>query len=159
MKIVAKILIFMHFLSLYHTINTYNFVLNYCVKYSYYNNMSFKHFRITLSWRRPLSYRNQSIGSQWTGFYMMTASVVKEIKGIRKKIKYKEKLGIRLAVLFIVLKCHNVIKRNLMISRIFLHFELNKQSVKLGSSKTFDLIKRNEQKWPAEKKIWVAFMA
>ena len=90
---------------------------------------------------------------------MMTASVVKEIKGIRKKIKYKEKLGIRLAVLFIVLKCHNVIKRNLMISRIFLHFELNKQSVKLGSSKTFDLIKRNEQKWPAEKKIWVAFMA
>ena len=57
MKIVAKILIFMHFLSLYHTINTYNFVLNYCVKYSYYNNISFKHFRITL-FRRERDKRN-----------------------------------------------------------------------------------------------------
>ena len=35
---------------------------------------------LTLSWRRRLSYRNQSICSanQWTGFYMITASVMKE---------------------------------------------------------------------------------
>ena len=30
---------------------------------------------LTLSWRRPLSYRNQ-----WTGFYMITASVMRELK-------------------------------------------------------------------------------
>ena len=29
---------------------------------------------LTLSWRRPLSYRH---GNQWTGFYMITASVMK----------------------------------------------------------------------------------
>ena len=42
---------------------------------------------LTLSWRRPLPYRNQSIDllcstNQWTGFYMITASVVKELKQI-----------------------------------------------------------------------------
>ena len=33
---------------------------------------------LTLSWRRPLSYRNQSIDlpSKWTGFYMITASIM-----------------------------------------------------------------------------------
>ena len=37
--------------------------------------------KLNLSWQRPLSYRNQSICSanQWTGFYMITASVVKEL--------------------------------------------------------------------------------
>ena len=30
---------------------------------------------LTLSWRRPLSYRNL-----WTGFYMITTSVMKELK-------------------------------------------------------------------------------
>ena len=40
---------------------------------------------LTLSWRGPLSYRNQSIdlqskANQWTGFYMITASVIKELK-------------------------------------------------------------------------------
>ena len=37
---------------------------------------------LTLSWRRPLSCRNQSIDiptNQWTGFYMITASVMKEL--------------------------------------------------------------------------------
>ena len=37
---------------------------------------------LTLSGRRPLSYRNQSIdcsANQWTGFYMITASVMKEL--------------------------------------------------------------------------------
>ena len=34
-------------------------------------------FHLTLSWRQPLSYRNQS--NQWTGFYMITASVMKEL--------------------------------------------------------------------------------
>ena len=33
---------------------------------------------LTLSWRRPLSYRNQS--TEWTGFYMITASVMKELR-------------------------------------------------------------------------------
>ena len=42
---------------------------------------------ITLSWRRPLSYRNQSIdwsANQWTGFYMITASVMKELNKSNK---------------------------------------------------------------------------
>ena len=39
---------------------------------------------LTLSWRRPLSYRNQSIdlfckSNHWTGFYMITAPVMKEL--------------------------------------------------------------------------------
>ena len=37
---------------------------------------------LTLSWRRPLSYRNQSIdlrANQWSGFYMITDSVMKEL--------------------------------------------------------------------------------
>ena len=34
---------------------------------------------LTLSWRRPISYRNQSIegANQWTGFYVISASVMK----------------------------------------------------------------------------------
>ena len=39
-----------------------------------------KNIFLTLSWRRPLSYRNQ-----WTGFYMITASVM---KGLRKKLVF-----------------------------------------------------------------------
>ena len=34
---------------------------------------------LTLSWRRPLSYRNQSQINQWTGFYMITAAAMKEL--------------------------------------------------------------------------------
>ena len=34
---------------------------------------------LTLSRRKPLSYRNQSI-NQWTGFYMITASVLKGLR-------------------------------------------------------------------------------
>ena len=37
-------------------------------------------FPLTLSWRRSLSYRNQSSANQWTGFYMITASLMKELK-------------------------------------------------------------------------------
>ena len=50
-----------------------------------------KIFELTLSWRRPISFRNQSIdlryhietsplicsANQWTGFYMISASVMK----------------------------------------------------------------------------------
>ena len=36
-------------------------------------------WELTLSWRRPLSNRNQS-ANQWTGFYMIVASVMKELK-------------------------------------------------------------------------------
>ena len=39
-------------------------------------------WHLTLSWRRPLSYRNQSIdlrSNQWTGFYMITAAVMKQL--------------------------------------------------------------------------------
>ena len=35
-------------------------------------------FPLSLSWRRPLSYRNHA--NQWTGFYMITASVMKELR-------------------------------------------------------------------------------
>ena len=38
--------------------------------------------RLTPSWRRLLSYRNRSIDLLCTGFYMTTASVMKELKGI-----------------------------------------------------------------------------
>ena len=36
---------------------------------------------LTLSWRRPLSYRNQSIDLlwKWAGFYMITTPVMKEL--------------------------------------------------------------------------------
>ena len=34
-------------------------------------------FNLTLSWRTPLSYGNQS--NQWTGFHMITGSVMKEL--------------------------------------------------------------------------------
>ena len=40
---------------------------------------------LTLSRRTPLSYRNESIdcfANQWTGFYMITASVLKELNTI-----------------------------------------------------------------------------
>ena len=37
--------------------------------------LKFIMFFLTLSWQRPLSYRNQS--NQWSGFYMITASVTK----------------------------------------------------------------------------------
>ena len=33
---------------------------------------------LTLSWRRPLSYRNKS--NQWTGFYIITASLINGLK-------------------------------------------------------------------------------
>ena len=37
-----------------------------------------------------LSYRNQSIDLQWTGFYMITASVMKELSKERLQSKLKE---------------------------------------------------------------------
>ena len=48
---------------------------------------------LTVSWRRPLSYRNQSIDLQsksiyqWTGFYMITASVMKRLRILVKFFK------------------------------------------------------------------------
>ena len=36
---------------------------------------------LALSWRRPISYRNGA--NQWTGFYIISASVVKGLKGYR----------------------------------------------------------------------------
>ena len=36
---------------------------------------------LTLSWRGPLSYKKRA--NQWTGFYMITASVMKELSWIR----------------------------------------------------------------------------
>ena len=35
---------------------------------------------LTLSWRWPSSYRNQSIDLLQTGFYMITASAMKQLK-------------------------------------------------------------------------------
>ena len=53
--------------------------------------ISYSHFYLTLSWRRPLSYRNQSIdliclANQWTGFYTITASVMKGLTDTQWKI-------------------------------------------------------------------------
>ena len=49
---------------------------------------------LTLSWRRALSFRHQSIDietsplicgeNQWTGFYMITASIMKRLNSFRK---------------------------------------------------------------------------
>ena len=51
--------------------------LNLKMIYKSQNNrfLKFIMFFLTLSWQRPLSYRNQS--NQWSGFYMITASVTK----------------------------------------------------------------------------------
>ena len=50
---------------------------------------------LTLSWLRPFSFRNQSTDllyksmicstNQWTGFYMITASIMKELKIVLKE--------------------------------------------------------------------------
>ena len=51
----------------------------------FWSNCSlFLNSTLTLSWRRPLSYGNQSIdllckSNQWPGFYIITASVMKEL--------------------------------------------------------------------------------
>ena len=47
-----------------------------------YSLLTFRLFVLTLFWRRPVSYRNQSMicgGNQWTGFYMIMASVMKRL--------------------------------------------------------------------------------
>ena len=44
---------------------------------------------LTLSWRGTLSYRNQS----WTGFYMITASVMKELRKLPSWIDYLKLRG------------------------------------------------------------------
>ena len=49
---------------------------------------------LTLSWRGPLLYRNQSIdlqskANQWTGFYMITVSVMKVLKKASAKTRLK----------------------------------------------------------------------
>ena len=35
---------------------------------------------LTLSWRRSLSYRNQCRTNQWIGFYIISISVMKELR-------------------------------------------------------------------------------
>ena len=42
-------------------------------------NTGLKWDSLTLSWRRPLTYRNQSI-DLWTCFYMITASIMKGLR-------------------------------------------------------------------------------
>ena len=50
-------------------------------------NIIIKPFNLlTLSWRRPLPYRASPLifsANQWTGFYMITASVMKELNTIQ----------------------------------------------------------------------------
>ena len=43
--------------------------------FDHFVKLAFKGLTLTLSWRRPLSCR----ANQWTGFYMITASVMKEL--------------------------------------------------------------------------------
>ena len=50
---------------------------NFCLKNKRLH-FNIKKKSLTLSWRRPLSYRNCS-RNQWTGFYMITASALKEL--------------------------------------------------------------------------------
>ena len=57
-----------------------NFLNGYSYKISIMNEIF---FRLTLSWQRPLSYRNQSI-DLLTGFYMITASLMKELNKVNK---------------------------------------------------------------------------
>ena len=50
---------------------------------------------VTLSWQRPLSYKNQSIdlqsrANQWTGFYMITAFVMKKLPWKFLNIVYRK---------------------------------------------------------------------
>ena len=57
---------------------------NSCVRFMWWNNMHNQYasnFSLTLSWQRPLWYRNQSIDllCKWTGFDMITASVMKDL--------------------------------------------------------------------------------
>ena len=42
-------------------------------------------FFLTLSWRRPLSYRN-GLANPWTGFCMISASVMKGLKALTMRI-------------------------------------------------------------------------
>ena len=51
--------------------------------------LKFIMFFLTLSWRRPLSYRNQS--NQWTGFYMTTVSIMEELR-LYPQVLFKQKL-------------------------------------------------------------------
>ena len=61
--------------------------------------LSANHFELTLSWRKPLSYRNQSIdrpliggANQWTGFYMITASITNELIKFNKEYIYNQNI-------------------------------------------------------------------
>ena len=47
--------------------------------YSNFCCFVFVFFTLILSWRGPLSYRNHCSANQWTGCYMITASVMKEL--------------------------------------------------------------------------------
>ena len=52
----------------------------------------FVKLQLTFSWRRPLSYRNQSIvcsANQWTGFYMITVSAMKELIAVETLFQLK----------------------------------------------------------------------
>ena len=61
----------------------WSFALEFCDSF-WSNKFDITIMTLTLSWRRPLSYRNQSnSANQWTGFYMITASVM---KGLMKAI-------------------------------------------------------------------------
>ena len=65
--------------------------LNLKMIYKSQNNrfLKFIMFFLTLSWRRPLSYRNQS--NQWTGFYMTTVSIMEELR-LYPQVLFKQKL-------------------------------------------------------------------
>ena len=52
------------------------------VQFNNYSRLhSFRKIKLTLSWRRPISYRNQS--NQWNGFYMISASVIKGLNAFQ----------------------------------------------------------------------------
>ena len=83
-----------------------------------FQSLFFLLFPVTLSWPRPLSYRNQSIDlHQWTGFYIITAPLHERVKNniekyifgdiVNKKCKYHWKsLFAEFKILFVNNDCY-----------------------------------------------------
>ena len=79
-----KLLKYVIFIFVNDTVQTNSANDNFLNGYSYeISIMNEIFFRLTLSWQRPLSYRNQSI-DLLTGFYMITASLMKELNKVNK---------------------------------------------------------------------------
>ena len=71
---------------------------------------SFQDFCLTLSWRGPLSYRTSPLicrADQWTGFYMITVSVMKELNSVFVILKTSRNGGLK-RLIQLISKCTNI---------------------------------------------------